>query len=141
MSITDNLTKGRVKVSVKLHPDLLLRLGFSETKDPRWLVDKDSAPNCVDLNAGFYNLYVYTDIVKSNRVVGHTLQPLLRSVPVAGSDGEMVLYEPRIVDYLPLRFKTLQQVEVYLTTDIGELVQFQQGKVSVTLHIRKARFL
>ena len=93
----------------------------------------------VDLRSGFHNIYVNCNIVKSVRVVGETLQPILRTVPVLGKHGDMVLYEPQTVDWLPLRFNRLQHIEIYLTNDMGNLVPFEFGKSMVTLHIRRVR--
>lgn len=134
------LLKVKQDIRIKLPPDLQFKLGFStDAENSRWLVNKDRGAITCDLRGGFHNIYAFTDIAKSVRVVGHTLQPLLRSVPVQGNHGDMVLFEPKTVDWLPLRFRQLRQVEIYLTTDMGQLVQFERGKSVVTLHIRRAR--
>ena len=44
------------------------------------------ASDVVDMTQGFNTLYVYTDVVES-RVVGDTLAPLLRSIPISGRHG------------------------------------------------------
>ena len=37
----------------------------------------------VDMAQGFYSLYAYTNVVESD-LVGHSIEPLLRIVPLAG---------------------------------------------------------
>lgn len=130
------------QVILKLHSDLLIKLGFTphnSTQTPRWLKPGSVGERVVDLRGGFHNVFVYTDIVKSARIVGDSLQPLLRAVPVTGKHGDMRFFQPNIIDWLPLRFKHFRQVEVYLMTDLGGLIPFENGKVQVTVHIRRAR--
>ena len=43
----------------------------------------------VNMTHGFDTLYVYTDIVES-RIVGDTLAPLLRAVPISGLHGGLL---------------------------------------------------
>ena len=127
-------------------PELMLRLGFVKPgSNPNesflYVVDGDEGQLPADLDGSFKNIYVNSDIIAPSHCVGHTLQPLLRSVPIKGHLGRMQLYEPVHIHYLPLRFNRFRQVEIILTTDMGNLVQFERGKTSVTLHIRRARLI
>ncbi len=90
----------------------------------------------LDLNQGFYALYVYCDLVE-HRIVGDKKVQLLRVVPLEGQGGQVVTKEYQHVHYLPLKRKNFDTVSVYLRKDTGERVPFNKGKVVVTLHFRK----
>lgn len=124
--------------------DLWLILGFlpQQLKKDNDLYYLDAESTYVgltmcDLDGPFKNIYVYADIVKSTRCVGHTLKPLLKVVPIQGNFGDMILYEPKTIDWLPLRFKRFRHIEVYIRDDRGLPVKFETGKSLVTIHVRK----
>ena len=60
---------------------------------------------------------------------------------VQGDHGETVLYEPHHLEFVPLRYNNLHQVEIYVRTDTGLTVPFEFGKCVTTLYIRRERFL
>lgn len=128
-----------------LKAELLQRLGFVHSEYPAkkrlFIRDNDTGTAVVDLDGGFKNIYINSDICKPCRVVGHTVQSLLRTVPIQGSVGDMILYEPVTIDWLPLRLNRFRHVEIYLTDDLGRAVRFESGKAIVTVHIRRARAL
>ena len=130
---------------IKLHPDLLFKLGFipwtsSTTRQFNWLKNGDTATSVVDLQSGFHNLYINCDLAQE-RVVGHTMTPLMRCIPISGKDGDIVLYEPRIIDWIPLKCNRFRSVHVYLNTDTGKHPTFERGKTILTVHIRRRRIL
>ena len=59
------------------------------------------ADDVVNMTQGFDTLYVYTDIVES-RIVGDTLAPLLRALPISGRHGDRVSDRFTNVHYVPL---------------------------------------
>ena len=61
------------------------------------------ADDVVNLTQGFDALYVYTNIVES-RIVGDTLAPLLRALPISGRHGDRVSARFTNVHYVPLLF-------------------------------------
>ena len=140
---SDTVTSPCLRVSFS--PAILLRLGFiagfnkHRSEKPYYLRNGDVAEFTVDLDGGFKNIYVNTDIIKQTHYVGHTLQSVLRVVPIQGRRHEMVLFEPIRIDWFPLRFNRFRQIEISLTTDLGQYVKFERGKTVVTLHIRRAR--
>ncbi len=90
----------------------------------------------LDLDHGFYSLFVYCDLVE-HRIVGNSKVQLLRVVPVEGRGGEMVTKEYERIHYLPLMRKDFDTVTVDIRKDTGEIVPFLRGRVNVTLHFRK----
>ena len=93
------------------------------------------APDVVDMTQGFNTLYVYTDVVES-RIVGDTLAPLLRSIPISERHGDRVSERFTNVHYIPLLRSNFHSIEVDIRDDMGRRVPFEYGRVTVTLHFR-----
>ena len=85
----------------------------------------------VDMKQGFESLYVYTNVVES-RVVGDSLVPLLRIVPIQGEHGHTISRHFEHVQYLPLLRKEFGTIEIDVRDDTGQAVPFERGKVTVT---------
>ena len=96
-----------------------------------------SASRSVDIKRGMNSLYVYTDIIQ-DQIVGHTMVPLLRSVPADGVRGSISYKEMLRVHYLPVQKKSFHTIHLYITNDVGELVPFHSGRSVVTLHFRRS---
>ena len=94
------------------------------------------ADDVVNLTQGFDTLYVYTDIVES-RIVGDTLAPLLRALPISGRHGDRVSARFTNVHYVPLLRSNFSSIEVDIRNDMGRRVPFEYGRVTVTLHFRR----
>ena len=95
----------------------------------------------VDVNGGFYGLYVYCDIVE-NHLVGDVSAPLLRIVPVQKSgvtQGDVIAHTFSTPHYVPVKRKNFENIQMDIRTDTGERVPFQRGKLTTTLHFRKSR--
>jgi hypothetical protein len=73
-------------------------------------------------------------------MVGDAQVPLLRIVPVEGRDGEMITRVFDQIEYCPLLQRRFQTVEIDIRDDTGSIVQFERGRVVVTLHCRKRRY-
>ena len=108
-------------------------------------IDSDSsypfhveADDVVNLTQGFDTLYVYTDIVES-RIVGDTLAPLLRALPISGRHGDRVSARFTNVHYVPLLCSNFNSIEVDIRDDMGRRVPFEYGRVTVTLHFRRRK--
>ena len=95
-------------------------------------------PDVVDMTQGFNTQYVYTDVVES-RVVGDTLAPLLRSIPISGRHGDRVSERFTNVHYVPLLRSNFHSIEVDIRDDTGRRVPFEYGRVTVTLHFRRRK--
>ena len=96
------------------------------------------AEDVVNLTQGFDTLYVYTNIVES-RIVGDTLAPLLRPLPISGRNGDRVSARFTNVHYVPLLYSHFDSIEVDIRDDMGRRVPFEYGRVTVTLHFRRRR--
>lgn len=91
-----------------------------------------------DLENGFYDLFVYCDIIQA-QYVGDVLVPLLRIVPVEGDDGQRVSRSFLRPQYLSISRKEFETIEVNIKRDTGEPVPFEFGTVLVTLHFRQSK--
>ena len=91
----------------------------------------------LDVEVMVHALYVYTDVVESI-LVGDTQAPLLRIVDASGSVGKNVhrLYNP--AHYLPINKRSFDSIEIDIRTDTGVPVPFESGRLSLTLHFRRA---
>lgn len=124
-----------------MHWKLYCKLGFALDKSANtWIKTGDKAQYVVDLDAGFSTIYVYCNIIESSRIVGSMLSPLLRILPIDRKHGEICHFEPRHVEYFPLRYDQVSEISIELRTDIGELLEFQSGKTVVNLHIKTKAF-
>ena len=95
----------------------------------------------VDVNGGFYGMYVYCDIAE-NQLVGDVSAPLLRVVPVQTSgisQGDVVAHSFNTPHYVPVKIKNFEVIQMDIRTDTSEKVSFQRGKLTATLHFRRSR--
>ena len=65
----------------------------------------------MDLNQGLESLYVYSSLVEP-RIVGNSVVPLVRIVPVTGKHGQVVSTHFVNVHYLPFLGKEFGTVEI-----------------------------
>jgi hypothetical protein len=90
-----------------------------------------------DIDEGMSAIYVYSNIVQ-NQLVGDSLVPLLRVVPIRGSRGELYRSEEFLhPHYLPTVKETTSELQFHLRRDDGTPISFKTGKVVLTLHFRK----
>jgi hypothetical protein len=92
----------------------------------------------VDLNRGRRSLFVYCSLVEDS-IVGDSRVPLLRSVPVKGRYGETIREVFEQAMYMPVRTNNFDQIEISINTEDGQLVPFNSGVSSVTLHFRRVQ--
>ena len=86
----------------------------------------------IDMAQAFYSLCVYTNVVDS-RVVGDSVAPLLRIVPLEGKHGDVV---SKSFGNVHKEFKT---IDIDIRDDTGRRVPFERYKVTVTLHVRRRK--
>ena len=84
-------------------------------------------------------LYVNCDLASDAHVVGGMRVPLLKTVAVTGVYGSVVSYEPRVLDWLPLRHSRIKTITVLITDGEGRPVPFERGQLTVKVHVRRAR--
>ena len=95
----------------------------------------------VDMNQGLDTLYGYTDVVESH-IIGDSLMPLLRIVPIYQLHGMTISRHFENVQYISLLLKEFGMILFAISYHTGRPVSFQRSKVTVTLHFlrRKTRF-
>ena len=74
-----------------------------------------------------------------SRVVGHSVVPLLRIVPIEGKHGDVVSKSFDNVQYIPVLHKEFTTIEIDIRDDAGCRVPFEPGRVTVTLHFRRRK--
>lgn len=89
-----------------------------------------------DIRACFYNIYVYTNIVKDT-IVGNSYVPLLRTVQNTTPKNAYVTESFLHNNYIPIKTNYISSITIYLTDDTGSQVEFKFGKTIATLHFRK----
>ena len=66
---------------------------------------RKEAEDVVNITRGIDTIFVYTDVVES-RIVGDSLAPLLRALPVGGSHGATVSDRFTNIHYVPRLYRT-----------------------------------
>ena len=92
-----------------------------------------------DFNAGFNNLFIYTNIVQHSDV-GNAFAPILTTVPNKLSQdgwGGSVHHEPKNLIYRPLQSRFFDTIEIDIKDDSGVPVPFKLGNVIIKLHFKK----
>ncbi|KAM7442255.1 hypothetical protein ABFA07_008758 [Porites harrisoni] len=79
---------------------------------------------------------VHTNLIEPWQV-GVTRLSLLHEMVPHGSFRQTVMEQPEHIIYLPLRTKTFQTIDIYLTSGCGQPISFQGGTVNVELHFRR----
>jgi len=126
--------------TIFLSPLLQYMLGFTmdaSLKGFKKGINKAKYPP--DMTGGASSLYIYSDCVVP-QIVGSTLAPLLRVVPIR--IGGMMYGQPITeifmqLHYLPVISKSLNSVEISIKTDQYEDMPFNFGKSVMKLHFVK----
>ena len=132
MSVTISAAEA---TSTEGNPSTALFLPPKETPDGPYTYRKE-AEHVVQMDQGFDTIYVYTDVVES-RIVGDSVAPLLRALPVGGRHGETVSDRFTNIHYVLLLYSHFKSIEIDIRDDIGRRVPFEYGRVTVTLHFRR----
>ena len=82
-------------------------------------------------------LYVHCDLAADSHLVGDKRVPLLAAVSVQGRMGEVVHYEPQMLDWLQVRSGYVSTIEVLITEGAGRRVAFEKGATLVKVHLRR----
>ena len=62
---------------------------------------------------------------------------LLKSILVTGTFGDIITKTFTNIQYVPIQRKSFEDVEILLSSDTGDPVPFERGKVVTTLHFRQ----
>lgn len=112
--------------------------GSDDEKKHRYetLFQDHTSDRAIDLENGFYNIYVYLDLLEA-QAVGDVMVPLLKVVPLVFRDKDLVYHEFEHLSYVPISKNNFDQIGVQLSRDDGELVAFERGNVVLTLAFKK----
>ena len=100
--------------------DLILGFGVNDLK----IITKTTvSPYITDLTV-VSMIYVYCDIVEM-QVVGDTSVQLLKSIPAKGKFGDVIAKTFTNIQYVPVKTKSFEDVEVLLKNDTGDPVPFE----------------
>ena len=105
-----------------------------------------------NINAAFQSLlgqtqvqsmFVYSDLVKSS-MVGDFETDLLREIKYERTGKGINYFEPRHIQYLPIRSQTIEVISVELASTFGKTIKFsllegKKGSTTVTLHFRRKK--
>jgi hypothetical protein len=92
----------------------------------------------VDLRAGTYTGYLYTDIIEP-QIVGDNLIQLLRVFPFEGGANKLTSMVFQNPYYKRLSASEFDTIHVFLRNEVGERIVFASGILTVTLHFREVK--
>ena len=72
-------------------------------------------------------------------MVGDSVVPLPRAVPLEGKHGDAVSKSFDNVLYITALHKEFTTIEIDIRDDAGRRVPFERGRVTVTLHFRRRK--
>ena len=70
-------------------------------------------------------------------MVGHSVELLLRIVPLAGKHADMVSKRFDNMQYIPVLYKEFAPSEIDIRDDPGRRGPFERGIVTITLYYRR----
>lgn len=101
------------------------------------LLESTESPMPVDPHMEFHTFYMYSDIVQYQNV-GEVSVPLLRTIAArARKDQYNSVTTYNTPHYVPLKLYNFETIDIILTTESGEVVPFERGKLIVKLHFRE----
>ena len=125
-------------IQIRFSNELGAKLGFALGEfGPNWVDIDEIGHHTSDLNLGRSAIFVYCDILEAGRVVGNTITKLLSVIPVIGSHGSTAYFQPNFIEYCNLAYDSFDEIEISLRNDRGEILQFNSGKVCLTIHIKE----
>ena len=145
-----NCTNGELKISRKDKEDyakifiqfdeyLLHMLGFEDSQLP----ELGKAKYNVDMYGQIHTMYVYTDIMQPS-IVGHKKANVLRVValdsPLSSKFNSMKCEHYNAPLFHSLKILNFDTIEIQLLDSRGNLIQFENGKVIVTLILKPINY-
>ena len=71
--------------------------------------------------------------------VGNSSSKLLNTVGIKGDTGDNVHEIFTSPHYVPVAYPEIKDIEIKITDDAGNVIDFKRGRVVVKLHFRKKR--
>lgn len=131
--------EGVFPYKIVLSPSLMRQLGFSTPvfelcREPGL---SSSGPVTPDLGRP-PQMYIYCDVI-APQYVGHTLVPLLRTIPIASGNkyGGTTTHSVENPLYLPVATRAFSTLEINLKDHAGRAIPFTFGQSSALVHFRK----
>jgi hypothetical protein len=92
----------------------------------------------INLNAGIHSLLLYCDLIRPV-LVGHREVQLLRNVEIPNNIqfGDQIVLKYQTPYYYPLLRHEFDSIEIDTKDDSNRQINFQFGRLSLTLHFRK----
>lgn len=127
-------------ICVHLPINLAMMLGFclDTTGGVIKILETSVAPYTVDMDVGLHTIFVYSDAIALT-TLGNSSVNILRMISAKGKYGETVDAVFTKPHYAPVAAPQLRTIEINVMDDTGNPVEFQRGKVHVTLHFRPRR--
>ena len=128
---SENKPRQENTMGVKMNPSLANDFGYMWCVPPlrTFLI-----PQTVSLCRCKHRLVqVHTNLIEPWQVGNKKLHLLHRMVPY-GSFQQTIMEQPEHLIYLPLRTKTFQTIDIYLTSGCKQPISFQGGTANVVLH-------
>ena len=149
--LNQNTQKVKVKLKngafIQFHPALSAMLGFEKEQPEEgqlevvnvYMLKTHEGKLPMDLNAGMYSLYLYTDIIE-DQLVGDAFAPLLRIVHMdKKGSGDVTTRTYQSPHFVKVRMKHFDTITVRVRRDTGEKIKFQRGKIVAKFCFRPVR--
>ena len=94
-----------------------------------------------DMHGGISSLFVYAPNLIEPVIIGNTSAPLLRIVSVRGTvdqTSEEAYISPQ---YYKVLVKEISEIQIEIRTSTGQLVPFDYGNCTLTLHFKKLPYI
>ena len=82
-------------------------------------------------------IFVSCDLAQNQHVVGDIKSPLLHIVPSSGKFGDILIFEPKSLIWLPIKRGSFDSAEIYITDPQGRNIPFTFGTSIVRVDIRR----
>jgi hypothetical protein len=127
------------KIVIDFDDYLFHMLGFEDSQ----LLNLGKAKYYIDMYGQIHTMYVYTDIMQPT-IVGHEKANVLRVValdsPKTSKVNEMKCEHYNAPLFHPLKILNFDTIEIQLLDNRGKLIQFENGKVIITLILKPINY-
>ena len=133
------------KLHLSLPCKLLDSLGITSEAhvpphDPHTQRDYCYIKNCLGTKKAYithrYAFNLHSNLASHSRIAGTNICSVLRCVPIEKNYSQIVNFEPKHLQYLPLQLKNVSEIEIYFTDAQNEPLYFLGGKTIIHLQIK-----